>query len=344
LITGENKRYILLTFDYELFLGDRSGTVENCMIKPTDQLLKILAKHQVKSIFFIDTLYLFRLRQEGLIHSLAKQDYDYISAQLLKLSADGHYLFHHIHPHWLNATYLPDTNEWDEHDYSHFAISTLDKEERSRVFQISKNELEQIIPGAGSMATGFRAGGLYVQPMTAFIDGFNQAGIRYDFSILPGFKSEEAFYNFDFTEVKEKKPYPFNNDILPDANGSFIEFPISTYEVKGALKIVNSLWHRLIVKNFLTPKWGDGIGSKNKIFPAKKNPFFRATEACSVENLNPFRRIKYQNYLRQHAYLHIISHPKLISKSQLCVLDKFLDIICKRYSIEFDFMKFATHT
>ncbi|MBK7667512.1 MAG: hypothetical protein IPJ32_09355 [Sphingobacteriaceae bacterium] len=52
-------RNLLFTFDYELFLGKRSGTVENCILKPTDKILELFSKYKVtKAIFFVDTTYL----------------------------------------------------------------------------------------------------------------------------------------------------------------------------------------------------------------------------------------------------------------------------------------------
>ena len=51
------KKNILLTFDYELFLGSRSGTVDNCLIIPTSKILEVLKRHGAKAVFFIDTSY-----------------------------------------------------------------------------------------------------------------------------------------------------------------------------------------------------------------------------------------------------------------------------------------------
>ena len=44
-------KQVLFTFDYELFLGHRSGSVENCMILPTKKLLEVLKKYRAKVLF-----------------------------------------------------------------------------------------------------------------------------------------------------------------------------------------------------------------------------------------------------------------------------------------------------
>ena len=37
------KKRIILSYDYELFFGDRSGTVQKSLIEPTNQLLDAMA-------------------------------------------------------------------------------------------------------------------------------------------------------------------------------------------------------------------------------------------------------------------------------------------------------------
>jgi len=55
---------ILLTFDLELFLGNKIGTVENCIYKPTLEILNILKKYQIPGIFFVDAGYLLALKEK----------------------------------------------------------------------------------------------------------------------------------------------------------------------------------------------------------------------------------------------------------------------------------------
>ena len=49
---------IYFTFDYELFFGSNSGTIENCIVKPTNELIKIANKYNVKFTFFVDSGFL----------------------------------------------------------------------------------------------------------------------------------------------------------------------------------------------------------------------------------------------------------------------------------------------
>ncbi len=60
-----DKKLLLITFDYELFLGEKSGTVQQCLIDPTDKLLDLLGKYAFKALFFIDTVYILSPERNG---------------------------------------------------------------------------------------------------------------------------------------------------------------------------------------------------------------------------------------------------------------------------------------
>jgi peptidoglycan/xylan/chitin deacetylase (PgdA/CDA1 family) len=66
------KRTVLITFDYELFLGEQSGIVHQCLIEPTNKLLDCLNKYAFKAVFFIDTVYLLRLKEVSAEYDRAK--------------------------------------------------------------------------------------------------------------------------------------------------------------------------------------------------------------------------------------------------------------------------------
>ena len=52
---------IFLTYDYELFFGDPTGSVEKCIIEPTQRLLEIAKRTGARYTFFIDVGYLKQL-------------------------------------------------------------------------------------------------------------------------------------------------------------------------------------------------------------------------------------------------------------------------------------------
>ena len=103
-------KLVLFTFDYELFLGKRSGNVKDCLIEPTSKILSLLNQYGLKGIFFIDTIYLCRLRDISSEFKPAEHDYSSIREQLQQIVQQGHYIFPHIHGHWLDGEYLPEKN------------------------------------------------------------------------------------------------------------------------------------------------------------------------------------------------------------------------------------------
>lgn len=56
----------ILSFDYELFFGDNSGTVQKTLIEPTNIMLDALDTINAKATFFVDYLMLKYLKKREL--------------------------------------------------------------------------------------------------------------------------------------------------------------------------------------------------------------------------------------------------------------------------------------
>jgi hypothetical protein len=336
----KKRNNLLLTFDYELFLGDRSGTVENCLITPTEELLIVLSNHQAKSIFFIDTLYLYSLKQAGINYPKAREDYKRITQQLLHIAEEKHYIFYHLHPHWLDSIYLPEINQWNLKDDRHYAVSSLSEEDYTRAFRISKDVMEEIFANKNLSHNGFRAGGLYIQPFNFFKKFFETSNIRFDFSVLPGFRSNQKYYSLDFSEINTQHPYHFNENVTDRTlTGKFLEFPISSITISGLRKIINSMVLRLSSRmERSTIRWGDGMSSSTRLLPKRKNTWWRTTETVSVEMMSDLKIKPYLEALKQRPFLHMISHPKLFTPRHLKCFNRFLTAAKIKFDLEFDLM------
>jgi len=128
-----NQRNVLFTFDYELFLGAKSGTVEQCLLEPTNLLIDLFDKYSIKSaVFFVDTTYLIRLEQER--NEACKKDLEAIKQQIRTLIKKGHYVFPHIHPHWIDAVYDSSINEWTLNNYSKYRFHHTSEKDRGVLF------------------------------------------------------------------------------------------------------------------------------------------------------------------------------------------------------------------
>lgn len=339
---AEQKK-ILITFDCELFLGKRSGSVPNCMLLPTTKILWLLKKHKITAIFFVDMLYLCRLKEEAEKHTQAKGDFENIQTQIIEMAEQDHYVFNHLHPHWLDAVYDEANNEWLLTDASRYAFESLSEIERENVFERTMNLLNEILSKALKMFTpdGYRAGGLYIQPFSSFKKYLLKHGIKNDFSVLINAigESDSCEGNFNFSGI-EKNIYSFSNEVaVEDKSGVFTEYAMRFVEIPIVYRLLNSTFYRLFSKNKNHQRHGDGISTSNKIY-SSTNKRFTSTETFAVEMLNEIKLPLYLKEAEQNNYLHLLSHPKLVSDYNLQIFDKLLGKLTTLKNVEFDFKKF----
>ena len=322
-------RNVLLTFDYEPFLGAKSGTAERCMLKPTDSLRAVMNKYHAKGVFFVDTLYILNLKQQPSL----KNDLEAISNQLKTLYSEGHYIFPHIHPHWLDAVYIDSINEFSLTELSRYSLAKLNKPEVEGLFHESIAFLKSI--GIDFPDWGYRAGGWCIQPFSSLKDVFISENIGFDFSVLPGYKNDTPSQVFDFSMITKNIPYRFSDEVEePVTGGIFVEFPISTIQLSGASLLVSKIINKYLWKTG-DKSWGDGIGAPTAAL--KVNLFNR--EMISIELLNAAKLNEYKSYLEREEYMHWISHPKMFTKHGLKMLDRFLKFADDNYDVNFDFKK-----
>jgi hypothetical protein len=334
----KHRKNILFTFDYELFLGKRSGSVDNCLIKPTNYLIDIFRKFQIKhAIFFVDTTYLFRLYEISESNTVAKNDWKKIKEQLQELLQSGHYVFPHIHPHWLDAVYLPEQNQWDLSDTRRYRFHNLTPQQRAEVFQKAFQILEKIITSDAPSYSidSYRAGGFCIQPFDDFQPFFQHYGIKNDFSVIPHIKNLSTVQYYDFTNVPPKNIYRFENDVLVEnEHGRFTEYSISVIHFSSFRKFLNRILLKYLWKTS-NRSIGDGLSATSFLLHAKSEYY----EMASIELLNAITLSSFLNHLQKNNYLHLISHPKMLSLHNIHSFEKFCKKIFSKYQVETDFRK-----
>jgi len=72
-------RAVVLTFDYEIFFVG-GATVENCLIRPVDALLRTLDAIGARACFFVDGSHLARMREEPRAANDARRMSDQVTA------------------------------------------------------------------------------------------------------------------------------------------------------------------------------------------------------------------------------------------------------------------------
>lgn len=216
---------IFLTYDYELFFGETTGSADKCMLEPSRRLIEISDKYNVPLTFFIDIGYLIKLEEFAAEHVALQVDLARIKEQLTELQRKGHSLQLHIHPHWEKSFYAD--GKWQMVTMNAYKLADFSDDEIERIVITYKTYLDKLI---GKKSTVFRAGGWCIQPFGRLKKVFEDLELRIDSSVFPGGYFEAGEYSFDFRKAPNKSNYQFSDDVcVEDKTGYFTEYPISSH-------------------------------------------------------------------------------------------------------------------
>ena len=310
---------IFLTYDYEIFFGDPTGSVEKCMIEPTNLLRGIASRTGAKMVFFVDVGHLKKLAEYSDKHPSAKKDYFLIINQIKDLVNDGHDCQLHIHPHWEDCKYKDDKWIMKTHRYK---LSDFSDDEITRIIPEYKSILYKI---TGKPVTSYRAGGWCLQPFSRVKDALERSGIKLDSTVFPGGKFTEGNYYYDFTSTPDKGKWKFSNDLCQeDEFGKFIEYPISS------LKYSPLFFWRLFTFGRLNPKKHKPIGNGYPMSSPgmrKKMLTKGMLSAASVDGyfVTKMNKIIQNNRKKEFADTVFIGHPKACTFYSLTKLEAFIN-------------------
>ncbi|MGZ3883216.1 MAG: hypothetical protein ACXVPD_03270, partial [Bacteroidia bacterium] len=301
-----NQKHLLLTFDYELYLGSLSGTVENCLIRPTSEILSILKEVGIRNaVFFVDTSYLIRIKA----NKNCVEDYKKLREQLIGILKEGHFIFPHIHPHWSDAVYDEQKNQWILNDLSKYRFHNISFADQVFYFEESIRLIQELQAAAGVnyAIDSYRAGGWCLQPFDKFMPFFKKHGIRYDFSVLKGFRKITNDVYYDYTKVSPKPVYKFSESVdVEDKNGSFTELSISSINISYQSPFLNKVFNKYlwVTKN---RSMGDGVSIKQteeafirEIEMHQHEEHIQNIEMASLELLTFYKMNIYKDFLGQN--------------------------------------------
>jgi hypothetical protein len=312
---------ILLTFDYELFLH-QSGSLDNCIIKPVNRLIKIFDKLEIKAVFFVDILYIQKLKEENLVDQTNK-----IISNIQKLVTKGHQVELHLHPHWLDAKYNKESKEWDLRDNTHYRLQSFEQQKIEDIFKLGHSLLSSICQEIDPeyRITSFRAGGLCIQPFDALLPLFKKFNITVDSSVAYGFKSDSKTHFYNFMSAPKKELYKFESDpLIINEKGAFFELPIFYYKKNIIDKLKEKLQKAPLISD---SKFGDGKAvppSLNKrpnfLYKFKSDKYMYSLDGSFNEELL-IKKILQNRF----EFTTIIAHPKLLSEKSLVLIKKLKD-------------------
>jgi peptidoglycan/xylan/chitin deacetylase (PgdA/CDA1 family) len=309
---------VFLTLDYELYFGLQSGSVEHCIIRPTEALLKILDVHNAKATFFVDVGYLSRCRDLG----CDQTNYARVVGQLTALRQEGHDLQLHIHPHWEDCQFYEgrwqmDTRRFKLHDFS-----------REKATDIIRKYNRLLTGIRGSKPSAFRAGGWCLQPFDYISTALSDEGIRLDSTVFRDGVSFSETHAFDFRGAPKKPFWRFDNDPLIEAtDGRFIELPIADVLVNplfywrfAAAKKLGGKGHR---------SFGDGKAAAAGSFVERlKMLVLPSVSVASVDgykaSLLGRARSRWERLHGKDAVFVLIGHPKAFTDYSLSKTARFM--------------------
>ena len=163
---------IYITLDYEIYFGEKHGTVEKCIIYPTDELTQIADKHQIKLVQFVDVGFVLKLDEYRKKFPVLDKDYNSIIEQLQRIGKNGHDIQLHIHPHWEDCFY--DGKKWII-NVERYKLTDFSAQEIEEIVARYKNALQQI---TDKNIFAYRAGGWCLQPFDKLKEAFYKNGTR----------------------------------------------------------------------------------------------------------------------------------------------------------------------
>lgn len=264
-------KQIILTIDYELFLGRKPGTVIECMIEPTQKLVSILDKNNSKMTVFWDVLHYYRLLELEKKHPELSEDKVLIENQILELAGSGHDIQLHLHPHWLDTSYHD--GNWLP-DYKRFRLHNLSEDDDKRDINsiagcvaiaknIMQNLVRKVIPNYE--VTSFRAGGYLIEPFEKLRGAFLENRILVDSSVCPMLYNDNDIFSYDFRNYPTAKKYNFDRSpgIITEI-GSFTEIPVTTIRIPAVMNLFFTILRKLKYPNLESERKGSGSAEYNK--------------------------------------------------------------------------------
>lgn len=312
-------RHAFLTLDYELFFGSRSGTVERCLLQPTEAVAALIEKFGGRLVLFVDVGFIVALKAHVKKFPHLNAQLHNVQQQLEQLVKKGHDVQLHIHPHWMDSHY--DGENWHI-DTKRYRLHDFTRSQVSEIVREYKLALTDIV---GDRVFAYRAGGWCIQPFEHLKDALKESEIWLDSTVYQNGLSEDSQRGFDFRGMPEKQWWRFEDDPLVEAdNGYFVELPISSYKASPLL-FWKMAFAQKLVKNLLHP-FGDGqsIRADRSYYISRLTR--SSTSVLSIDGIKAdftYKAIRSGRY--RSKLLNIMGHPKSLSQYSLSKFEQLLE-------------------
>ena len=324
---------VFVTLDYELFLGSHAGTVDNCLLKPMEELSMVARSVGFHYVIFVDAAYLLMLDKLRANSTFLNIDFEKIARNIKDLYKTGHDIQMHFHPQWLYSTWDEKSGQWNM-DVNHYKLSDMEPEYAFSAFKEAKILLDSII---GNSTDAFRAGGYCLSSFERYDKLFEDNGIRIDSSVARHQFVDTPMHSYDYRNVPTKHIYRFDSDVCrEDGKGKFIELSISDckwspMDYYGRIRKKMSKYNPSVV-------YKDGDSVKD-VIPTRldriKKLVLPYRNLISLDGLRSFQLNDAYQYAIKKKYdnLVIIGHPKLASDASLQTFMAFMGNVSQTHKI-----------
>lgn len=330
------KLKLLLTFDYELYFGKNKFSEREVLFEPTQKLLDLAKKQNIKLVFFMDIVSIIAYRTNKQIKYI--EDF---KKQIQLIKSLGHDIQMHFHPHWIDSIYSKSTQSWI-HKYDNWSYSNLinnfGKIKANEIFIEAHNLFIEVV---GDKPIAFRAGGYTIQPhQEALITILTGLDYKFDSSVVPYKKFISEAQIFDFLESEELNYWNMkNNTFLKNGTSKLIEIPMLSVKKNitnlckyATLKLINKF-----IQNTKFKKRGKGATSNPKEYKNNSLSFGFDMVLSKDKKIIKFITSQYINKFQDNntVYLNILSHPKAIFDESLEVMEWYILYMKEKYDCEF---------
>lgn len=284
------------------------------MLQPTRELFEMARGKDVRLTFFIDVGYLIQAEKYPDLREELKK----VKAQIQEMLAFGHDVQLHIHPHWEKSRWQ--NGKWTFNTWQYYKLSDFPKKESDEIVRKYKLYLDELIDRE---TTTFRAGGWCIQPFDHLRDVFEEVGIKYDSTVIPGDYLQTHSYAVDFREAPFKSNYSFNSDPVIEEQGPFKEYPI------GSLRYSPLFYWRLYILGRLFPKRHKMIGDGKFLSQGGRKKMVLLNYSVGHVSSDGYFAGKLEAALEKYENLKfedlvVIGHPKGNTKYSMEKLTQFV--------------------
>lgn len=322
---------IYITFDYELFLGPKTGSVDKCLLEPTRRIMEIGKRNGVCFTFFVDVLYLLKANEYIGRSEIIKQNYDSVCQQIRDLAKEGHGIQLHLHPQWYYSTYNLAQEDW-QLDFEHYSLDACPIQDVETMVKEGVQKLKEL---SEKPVTAFRAGGYCFPHNLGYADLLYKYGIIMDSSAFMFRKESTPFWNFDYSNIIDYERYRFDESAnTAIKNGRFEEYPIASAKMYPCYCIPKRLITGWIYKKKGSVSGdGLGVGERRSVGVKMMSRLNLMTHSIILPASIDSKKSVFLDGIMKNAIRKksdtfvIIGHPKNTSELGLIKLDE----ICNKY-------------